>query len=90
MNTTMRQRRHHEKSPPRPNARFTWAAYAGLFALSIPWYFPNGGGEPLVWGFPLWGLISLLCYVGVAALTIWKIGAVWQSQVGSGTDQRIE
>lgn len=62
-------------------ARSTWVIYALLIALSIPWYFPAGSGEPLVFGFPLWCFVSLCCYVGVALLTIRRLDRLWDDQV---------
>ncbi len=61
----------------------TWAAYVVLLGLSIPWYFPAGSGEPLVFGFPLWCLASLVCYVLVALLTVWRLDALWEGQTGA-------
>jgi hypothetical protein len=62
-------------------ARRTWLIYALLFVFSVPWYFPAGGVEPFVLGFPLWCFVSLSCYVGVALLTIWRIDSIWDDQV---------
>jgi len=66
------------------NARMTWVAYAVLLVLSIPWYFPEGSGEPLVLGFPLWCFVSLACYVLAALLTAWRLDTVWEASRGSG------
>lgn len=62
------------------SARATWTAYVVLLALSIPWYFPQGTGEPLVFGFPIWCLVSLACYTAAALLTVLRLDAVWQAQ----------
>lgn len=55
----------------------TWVAYVVLLVLSVPWYFPAGSGRPIVFGFPLWCFVSLACYVLVAALTVWRMDALW-------------
>jgi hypothetical protein len=71
--------------------RRTWLAYVLLFALSIPWYFPAGSGRPLVLGFPLWCLVSLVCYVLVALLTVRRIERLWEEQEpgdGGEADER--
>lgn len=62
-------------------ARATWIAYLLLLALSIPWYFPEGSAEPIVFGMPLWCVISLSCYIAAAALTIWRLDALWSADV---------
>lgn len=63
------------------SVRRTWVLYGLLLVLSVPWYFPAGSGEPLVLGFPLWCFVSLCCYLGVAALTVLRIGRLWDDQV---------
>jgi hypothetical protein len=63
------------------SVRRVWVLYALLLVLSVPWYFPVGNGEPLVFGFPLWCFVSLCCYVGVALLTIWRLDHLWEDQV---------
>ena len=55
----------------------TWVAYVVLLVLSVPWYFPAGSGRPILLGFPLWCFVSLACYVLVAALTVWRMDALW-------------
>ena len=59
-------------------SRTIWFAYLLLLVVSIPWYFPNGNGEPLVLGFPLWCFVSLTCCVAAALLTAWQLDAVWE------------
>ena len=51
-----------------------------LLVLSIPWYFPSGSTGPIVAGFPLWCLVSLCCYVAVAAITVWRIEDLWRAE----------
>jgi len=61
------------------STRATWWAYTLLLVLSVPWYFPAGGAEPIIFGFPLWCLVSLGAYVAVALLTVWRIDALWEA-----------
>ena len=54
-----------------------WFVYVGLFALSIPWYFP-AGQYPSVWfGLPSWVVISLASTVGIALFTVFVIRRYW-------------
>jgi hypothetical protein len=65
-----------------------WGAYVALFALSVPWYFPAGSGEPLVLGLPLWCFVSLACYAGVAVLTAWRLDVLWAAPPAEGSRVR--
>jgi hypothetical protein len=39
-----------------------------LFAISIPWYRDADVEPSLIFGFPDWVFVSVLCYLGVAVL----------------------
>ena len=45
-------------SEPR-KVRYIWIVYLLLYALAVPWYWPEGYRGPLVLGFPLWVAVSL-------------------------------
>jgi hypothetical protein len=55
-----------------------WTAlvYLALFALSVPWYVPDG---PLrIWlGLPYWVVLSLCAIAGVAAFTVFVVSRYW-------------
>jgi hypothetical protein len=48
-----------------------------LLVFSVPWYFPAGSGRPLVFGFPLWCLVSLGCDAAIALLVVWRLPRLW-------------
>jgi len=66
-----------------------WLAYLALLILSIPWYWPAVSGDWLVFGVPLWALVSLLCYVAAAILTVFTIDKLWYAQVGDDVDGEV-
>lgn len=61
--------------------RVTVLAVCVLLVLSVPWYFPAGSGTPLVFGFPLWGFVSLACYAAIAFLVVWRLPRLWGNAV---------
>ena len=63
--------------------RWVIPAYLVLFALGVPWYFPEGQVEPLVCGVPLWAAVSLSCAVLISALTGYLALRRWPD-VGEG------
>ena len=70
-------------TPSTQQPRWMWGAYAALFAASIPWYIPQGVAETLIMGFPLWCLMALGCYGAIAALTVWRMAAMWPIELPS-------
>ncbi|MFQ5413136.1 MAG: hypothetical protein ACE5E6_01630 [Phycisphaerae bacterium] len=66
--------------PPRRDndrwPRWTWAAYALLVAVGVPWYWPNDF-DVAVLGWPVWALVSLAASVGISALTAFLAVAYW-------------
>ena len=53
--------------------RYIWLVYLLLYALAIPWYWPEGYRGPLILGFPLWVAVSLGAVLLLAAWTVWVI-----------------
>lgn len=68
--------------------RWVVPAYLVLFALGVPWYFPEGQTGPLVWGIPLWAAVSLGCSVAVSVLTAYLALRRWPD-VGRGDGDGI-
>jgi hypothetical protein len=59
--------------PERRSAWPRWAfiAYAVLFAIGVPWYWPGDSTGGWILGWPTWAAVSLLAAVGIAALTVY-------------------
>ena len=57
--------------------RYIWLVYLLLYALAIPWYWPEGYRGPLILGFPLWVAVSLGAVLLLAAWTVWVIRRYW-------------
>lgn len=49
-----------------------------LVIISVPWYRPGGEIGRVVLGLPGWVWTSLLCGLGVAALTAWAALRAWR------------
>lgn len=56
-----------------------WAVYAVLFAVSIPWYWPQEVG-PLLLGMPLWAAVSVLGSALISAYTAWLLVKHWPDE----------
>jgi hypothetical protein len=56
-----------------------WAVYAVLFAVSIPWYWPQEVG-PLLLGMPLWAAVSVLGSALISAYTAWLLVKRWPDE----------
>ena len=54
-----------------------WLVYAALYAIAIPWYWPQGAGTGLVFGIPLWAAVTLLAVVALAGWTAYVIHRYW-------------
>jgi hypothetical protein len=59
-----------------------WLVYAMLYAVAIPWYWPEGYRGPLVLGLPAWAAVSLAATLALAAWTAFVIYRFWDE----GTD----
>lgn len=57
---------------------WVWWVYLLLYAIAIPWYWPQGYRGPIVLGFPLWVLVTLGCALLLAAWTAWVIFRFWE------------
>tara|TARA_A100001037_G_C14622287_1_gene402094 strand:- start:248 stop:493 length:246 start_codon:yes stop_codon:yes gene_type:complete len=57
--------------------RYIWLVYLLLYALAIPWYWPEGYRGPLILGFPLWVAVSLGAVLLLAVWTVWVIRRYW-------------
>ena len=63
---------------------WVWIGYLLLFAIAIPWYWPQGFRGPLVVGLPLWVAVTLGAIVFLAVWTVWVIHFTWGEDVVSG------
>ena len=65
-----------------------WAVplYFTLFVLGVPWYFPEGAVHPVIWGFPAWAAMSLLCSVGLSLVTAYLVLRHWPDSGGGSGD----
>ncbi len=65
-------------SEPR-SVRWIWFVYLLLYAIAIPWYWPEGYVGPIVMGLPLWVAVTLLAVVALACWTVFVIYYFWQT-----------
>lgn len=55
-----------------------WLVYLLLYVVVIPWYWPSGYRGPLIAGFPLWVVVSLVGVLLLAGWTGWVIHRYWR------------
>ena len=65
-------------SEPR-SVRWIWFVYLLLYAIAIPWYWPEGYIGPTLMGFPLWVAVTLSAIVGLGCWTVFVIYFFWQT-----------
>ncbi len=63
---------------------YIWIVYLLLYALAVPWYWPEGYRGPLVLGFPLWVAVSLGAVLLLAVWTGWVIHRYWTEDEEAG------
>lgn len=68
--------------------RALWLIYLVLLVLSVPWYWPAASGSVLVFGIPIWALVSLLCFLIGAIVTALVIQRVWQVELDAQAEDR--
>ena len=54
-----------------------WLVYALLYAVAIPWYWPQGYRGPLIFGLPTWVAVTLGAVMALAAWTTFVIYRFW-------------
>jgi polyferredoxin len=59
-----------------------WLVYLLLYAVAIPWYWPENYRGPLILGFPLWVAVSLSAFFLVSAWTAFVALRFWQLRDG--------
>ncbi len=71
-----------EAAPSSEPARRWWyvPSLLVLVVLSVPWYREAGAMGELILGMPAWVWTSLVCTVGVSALTAFGILAYWRDE----------
>ena len=67
---------------PRRHA-LVWLVYAGLYAIAIPWYWPDGYRGPLILGLPTWTAVSLGATLALAAWTAFVVFRYWDEGAGN-------
>ncbi len=65
-------------SEPR-SVRWVWFVYLVLYAIAIPWYWPDDYIGPIVLGFPLWVATTLLSIFALALWTAYVIHRFWRA-----------
>ena len=62
-----------------------WLIYGGLFAVAIPWYWPNDDVR-LFLGIPLWAAVSVGASILISCYTAWLLLRYWpESPIESQT-----
>lgn len=54
-----------------------WIALVVIVLLMVPWYFPKGVVQPIIFGFPLWAFVSLLMAAAMSALISYILKNFW-------------
>ncbi|WP_213950862.1 hypothetical protein [Tepidanaerobacter syntrophicus] len=62
------------KEPMRLWIIITWII---LVILAIPWFYPTGSYEPLIWGIPYWFLISLIALIILESFEYYVVTKQW-------------
>lgn len=61
--------------------RWIWFVYVLLFALSIPWYFPQSQNPAaIILGLPAWVLASMGAVTCIAIFTAFVIHRFWKDE----------
>ena len=55
-----------------------WTVYALLFAVAIPWYWPENQ-DAIVAGLPLWAAVSIGASAVISCFTAWLLLKCWPS-----------
>ena len=76
------QNEYEELSREPRKVRWVWLVYLLLYAIAIPWYWPAGYRGPLVAGFPLWVVVTLVGVLLLAGWTLWVIANHWRDRGG--------
>lgn len=53
-----------------------WIGYGILFLVAIPWYWPEGD-ERILFGFPLWVIVSVGVSFLISCYTAWLFLSGW-------------
>ncbi|QDI91919.1 hypothetical protein EPH95_12640 [Salicibibacter halophilus] len=54
-----------------------WIIMGLLVVFNAPWYFPEGSIEPIIFGLPYWGLISIILSLLLCAYLSWLCTTQW-------------
>ena len=69
-----------------------WLAYALLFTIGVPWYWPADDARTLL-GMPLWATVAMIVSVCLSILTAWLYLCYWpgadDADSGSDTDTEL-
>jgi len=76
-------RRRDSLPPPNPKTsplpRLLALGFALLFIAAVPWYWADGGEQPLVLGMPLWVAVSTGVSFLISCLAAWAAFRTWPS-----------
>lgn len=56
---------------------WVWVGLLALVLAGVPWYLPEGTVGPVVLGFPVWTLVSVLSTLGVCLYLSWMLLRRW-------------
>jgi uncharacterized membrane protein len=60
--------------------KWIWPVIAIISLLTIPWLFPTGSYYPIVGGFPLWMIVSILATIVLAIFLNYVVDKFWDME----------
>lgn len=65
-----------EKKEPIKNGKI-WVVLIILYALTVPWYFPEGTFHPIIFGVPYWVLVVLGVSLAISITLTYILKNCW-------------
>ncbi|RNL84148.1 hypothetical protein [Halostreptopolyspora alba] len=56
-----------------------WVVLAAIILVSVPWYWPPETIHPIVFGLPLWSLVTLAGSVVLCGFLSWVCRTQWET-----------
>ncbi|MDW7668381.1 MAG: hypothetical protein SCJ93_06115 [Bacillota bacterium] len=60
--------------------KWIWPVIAIISLLTIPWLFPQGSYYPIIAGFPLWMVVSILATIALAIFLNFVVDKFWDME----------
>ncbi|AQS55976.1 MAG: hypothetical protein LOD88_13655 [Novibacillus thermophilus] len=57
-----------------------WMVLGLIFLLSVPWYFPQGSYQPLIFGIPYWALFIIAVSIALSAFLTYVLKYEWHME----------